>query len=183
MCILLILSESSFHHMGNCGEIKTNEIKTRRLKSFPWDALVYGSIMASCHVQYTQTDTTRQTDGPLVPMVGLVPIEKDVIPMVLLVNMHLIKGTWIILSCDLAGYRAISDGPLVPMVRLVPKEKHPIPMVLLVNMHLIKGTYITGQFPMVHWYQWYDWYQKKMMPFEWFYWCKTSSLLHQVETR
>ena len=45
------------------------------------------------NVQYTQTDTIRQTDGPLVPMVGLVPIEKDVIPMVLLVNMHLIKGT------------------------------------------------------------------------------------------
>ena len=39
------------------------------------------------HVQYTQTDTIRQTDGPLVP------IETDVIPMVLLVNMHLIKGT------------------------------------------------------------------------------------------
>ena len=83
-------------------------------------------------VQYTQTDTIRQTDGPLVPMVGLVPIEKDVIP-----------------------------------------------MVRLVNMHLIKGTYITRQFPMV---QWYDWYQQKMMPFQWFYWCKTSSLLHQVET-
>ena len=49
------------------------------------------------HVQYTQTDTIRQTDGPLVPMVGLVPIEKDVIPMVLLVDMHLIKGTLIIL--------------------------------------------------------------------------------------
>ena len=32
------------------------------------------------HVQYTQTDTIRQTDGPLVP------IENDVIPMVLLVN-------------------------------------------------------------------------------------------------
>ena len=31
--------------------------------------------------------------GPLVPMVRLVPIEKDVIPMVLLVNMHLIKET------------------------------------------------------------------------------------------
>ena len=90
----------------------------------------------STHVQYTQPDTTRQTDGPLVPMVGLVPIEKDVIP-----------------------------------------------MVLLVNMHLIKGTYITGQFPMVHWYQWYDWYQQKMMPFQWFYWCKTGSLLHQVKTR
>ena len=86
------------------------------------------------HVQYTQTDTIRQTDGPLVPMVGLVPIEKDVIPMVLLVSMHLIKGTLIIFPRDLAGYRAI------PMVRLVPMEKHPIPVVLLVNMHLIKGT-------------------------------------------
>ena len=30
------------------------------------------------------------SDGPLVPMVRLVPIENDVIPMVLLVNMHLI---------------------------------------------------------------------------------------------
>ena len=47
-------------------------------------------------------------------MVGLIPIEKDVIPMVLLVNMHLIKGTLIIFPRDLAGYRAISDGPLVP---------------------------------------------------------------------
>ena len=62
-------------------------------------------------MRYTQTDTMRQTDGPLVPMVGLVPIQKDVIPMVLLVNMHLIKGTKIIFACDLAGYRAI------PMVR------------------------------------------------------------------
>ena len=52
-----------------------------------------GFLRASTHVQYTQTDTIRQTDGLLVPMVGLVPIEKDVIPMVLLVNMHLIKGT------------------------------------------------------------------------------------------
>ena len=32
-------------------------------------------------------------NGPLVPMVQLVPIENDVIPMVQLVNMHLIKGT------------------------------------------------------------------------------------------
>ena len=38
------------------------------------------------HVQYTQTDTIRQTDGPLLPMVRLVPIENDVIPMVPLVN-------------------------------------------------------------------------------------------------
>ena len=27
------------------------------------------------HVQYTQTDTIRQTNGPLVPVVRLVPIE------------------------------------------------------------------------------------------------------------
>ena len=33
------------------------------------------------------------SDGPLVPMGRLVPIENDVIPMVLVVNMHLIKGT------------------------------------------------------------------------------------------
>ena len=55
------------------------------------------------NVQYTQTDTIRQTDGPLVPMVGLVPIEKDIIPMVLLVNMHLIEGTSIIFPCDWLG--------------------------------------------------------------------------------
>ena len=59
------------------------------------------------HVQYTQTDTIRQTDGPLVPMVRLVPIEKYPIPMVLLVHMHLIKGNKIIIPCDLVGYRAI----------------------------------------------------------------------------
>ena len=45
------------------------------------------------HVQNAQTDTIRQTDGPLVPMVRLVPIEKHPIPMVLLVHMHLIKET------------------------------------------------------------------------------------------
>ena len=45
------------------------------------------------HVQYTQTDKIRQTDSPLVPVVRLVPIENDVIPVVLLVNMHLTKGT------------------------------------------------------------------------------------------
>ena len=31
-------------------------------------------------------------NGPLVPIVRLVPLENDVIPMVLLVNMYLIKG-------------------------------------------------------------------------------------------
>ena len=66
-------------------------------------------------------------------MVQLVPIENHIIPMVLLLNMHLVKGTDYF-PCDLAGYRAI------PMVRLVPVETHAIQMVLLVNMHLIKGT-------------------------------------------
>ena len=33
------------------------------------------------------------SDSPLVPMVRLVPTENDVIPVVLLVNMRLIKGT------------------------------------------------------------------------------------------
>ena len=47
------------------------------------------------------------SNGPLVPMVRLVPMEKHPIPMVLLVTMHLIRGTQIILSCGVAGYRAI----------------------------------------------------------------------------
>ena len=42
-------------------------------------------------------------------MVWLVPIENYVIPMVLLLNMHLIKATWIIFSCGLAGFRASSE--------------------------------------------------------------------------
>ena len=33
------------------------------------------------------------SNGPLVPMVRLVPTENDVIPMVLLVNMHLISSS------------------------------------------------------------------------------------------
>ena len=53
-----------------------------------WFISILGVL--STHVQYTTTDTIRQTDGPLVPMVRLVPIEKHPIPMVLLVNMHLI---------------------------------------------------------------------------------------------
>ena len=57
------------------------------------DMGIWAYVCPNAHVQYTQTDTIRQTDGPLVPMVRLVPIENDVIPMVLLVNMHLIKGT------------------------------------------------------------------------------------------
>ena len=44
-------------------------------------------------LKVSQTDTIRLTDGLLVPMVQLVAVENDVIPMVLLVNMLLIKGT------------------------------------------------------------------------------------------
>ena len=77
------------------------------------------------------------SNGPLVPMVRLVPIEKHPIPMVLLVNMHLIKETDYFLMWS-SWVQGNSNGPLVPMVPLVPIEKHPIPMVLLVNMHLIK---------------------------------------------
>ena len=68
------------------------------------------------------------------------PIEKDVIPMVLLVNMHLIKGTYYKLFSHAAWLiegQAYSDGTLVPMMRLVQIENDVIPMVLLVNMHLI----------------------------------------------
>ena len=60
-----------------------------------------------------QTDTICQTDGLLVPMVGLVPVEKNVIPMVLLMNMHLIKGTLFIFP-----YHFL----LVPIAPMVPTE-------------------------------------------------------------
>ena len=60
-------------------------------------------------------------------MVRLVPIENDVIPMVL--DYFPTWPGWV---------QGTSDGPLVPMVRLVPMEKHPIPMVLLVNMHPLR---------------------------------------------
>ena len=81
------------------------------------------------------------SNGPLIPMVRLVSMEKHPIPLVLLVNMHLIKARdlnyFLMWSSWVQGD---SNGPLVPMVRLVPMEKHPTPLVLLVNMHLIKGT-------------------------------------------
>ena len=74
----------------------------------------------------------------MVPMVRLVPIEKDGIPMVLLVNAsHLGDLDYFLMWPGwVQGY---SDGPLVPMVRLVPIEKDVIPVVLLVNMHRVKG--------------------------------------------
>ena len=76
-------------------------------------------------------------------MVGLVRIEKDVILMVLLVNMHLIKGIYYKLFSHAAWViegQAYSDSLLVPKMQLVQIENDVIPMVLLVNMHLIKGT-------------------------------------------
>ena len=72
-------------------------------------------------------------------MVRLVPTENDVFPIVLLVNMHLIKKTDYFLMWS-GWVQGNSNGPLVPMVRLVPIENDVIPMVLLVNMHLIKKT-------------------------------------------
>ena len=45
------------------------------------------------------------SDGPLVPMVRLVPREKHINLMVLLVDMHLIKGTWIIFYVISMGTR------------------------------------------------------------------------------
>ena len=50
------------------------------------------------------------SDGPLVPMVRLVPLEKHPIPMVLSVTMHFSKETWMIFSCGVAWYRAIPIG-------------------------------------------------------------------------
>ena len=52
--------------------------------------------------------------------------------MVLLVNMHLIKGTdYFVMSAS--RVQGDSDGPLVPMIRLVLKENDVIPMVLLLQ--------------------------------------------------
>ena len=73
-------------------------------------------------------------------MVRLVPLENDVIPMILPRNMHPFFGTWIVLSCGVAGHRA--NGPLVPMVQLVPVENHVIPMVLLVNMQKKENSFM-----------------------------------------
>ena len=67
-------------------------------------------------------------------MVRLVPMEKHPIPMVLLVNMHLIKGTLIIFSCDLAGYRAILMVHWYQWYDWYQQKMMPaIPMVLLVQ--------------------------------------------------
>ena len=57
--------------------------------------LLLVNVRVSCDTCPIYTNGyNRQTDGPLVPIIQLlVPIENDVIPMVLLVNMHLIKGT------------------------------------------------------------------------------------------
>ena len=62
-------------------------ITTKNVLQFTIRQRTAASAKKNTHVQYTQTDTIRQTDGPLIL------IENDVIPMVLLVNIHLIKGT------------------------------------------------------------------------------------------
>ena len=41
------------------------------------------------------------SNGPLVPMVRLVPIEKHPIPMVLLVNMHPLRGVKMLLPIEI----------------------------------------------------------------------------------
>ena len=79
-------------------------------------------------------DTIRQTDGPLEPMVGLVPIEKDVIPMVLLVNNYAShEGDLDCFPMWPGWVQGNSDGPLVLIVLLVPIVKDVILMVPLVN--------------------------------------------------
>ena len=66
---------------------------THKLPKLCSATLINGLSSVKSPVAPAQTDTIRQTDGPLVPMVRLVPIEKHPIPMVLLVHMHLIKET------------------------------------------------------------------------------------------
>ena len=95
----------------NCNKLdKTSakipiEFKNRGISTPPIDT-------SSTHVQYTQTDTIRQTDGPLVPMVGLVPVEKNVIAMVLLVNMH--EGDLDCFHLWPGWVQGNSDGPFLP---------------------------------------------------------------------
>ena len=55
----------------------------------------------------TQLKLQGNSNGPLVPMVQFVPMRNDVILVVLLENMHFIKGTQIVFSCGLAGCMAI----------------------------------------------------------------------------
>ena len=102
LCFKAILSAMRLNYLtiNEWGWVSYEELwRSRRVLSV--EAVGRGGT----HVQYTQTDTIcqtdgqlvsmgrLQTDGPLVPMVRLVLIETDVIPMVLLVNVHLIKGT------------------------------------------------------------------------------------------
>ena len=54
--------------------------------------ITFMQAIHSCSTYTNRYDSS--TDGLLVPMVGWVPIEKDVIPMVLLVNIHVIKDTY-----------------------------------------------------------------------------------------
>ena len=65
-------------------------------------------------------------------MVRLVPLENDVIPMILPRNMHLIKRTWIILSCGVAVHRAIPTDLWYQWYNWYHEKI--MSMVLLVNM-------------------------------------------------
>ena len=63
----------------------------------------------------------RNSNGPLVPTVRLVPIENDVILMVLLVNMHLIKVSFhpqapsaLLLLISTPINRSFSESLIVP---------------------------------------------------------------------
>ena len=118
--------------------------------------------------------------GPLVPMVQLVPIEKYAIPMVLLVNMHLIKSTEIIFSCDLAGYRVI---PMVHCgIGTNRKAHHSNGSIGECAAHWGDLDYFPCDLagyraiPMVHQYQWCSCYQQKSRSFKWFYWWICISL-------
>ena len=98
-------------------------------------------------------------------MVRLVPLEKAIIPMVLLVNMHLIKGTWIIFHVILLGtgqFRwSISTNGTIGTNR---KAHHSNGSIGEYASHLGDLDYFLCDLagyraiPMVHWYQWYDWY-------------------------
>ena len=89
----LPLFKSYFSSIGYPNQIRPKVFTPRFAAPVPDIPATIPSVQKSTDVQYTQTDTIRQTDGPLVSMVRLVPIEKHPIPMVLLVKMHLIKGT------------------------------------------------------------------------------------------
>ena len=79
------------------------------------------------------------SDGPLVPMMRLVQIENDVIPMVLLVNMHLI-GDLDYFPLWPGSVQGNSVGPLVPNGSIGTNRKGCPSSGSIGEQHLIKGT-------------------------------------------